>query len=88
MNLSFLLILNSNDKYLSTLPYPIPDQFGQNLYRPTVFGPVWRKNRTLWGSKYDMGGFAKGTHFVHFQKDMSVGFEIFRMHQSVSSGLY
>ena len=29
-------------------------KFGQNLYRPSVFGPVWRKNRTLWGSKYDM----------------------------------
>ena len=54
VNLSFLLILNSNDKYLCTLPHPIPDQFGQNLYRPSVFGPVWRKNRTLWGSKYDM----------------------------------
>ena len=50
--------------------------------------PVAPPPRGVGGGGGGGGGFAKGTHFVHFQKDMSVGFEIFRMHQSVSSGLY
>ena len=66
-------------------PYPLGQQIWYGLF--PYLQPRLHPEGGGGGGGGGGFGFAKGTHFVHFQKDMSVGFEIFRMHQSVSSGL-